>query len=97
MYCSALWFNSTKTALTKLKIAYNNSLRTLLGLPKCNSANKMFVNLRILLFGELLRKFVLSFKTRISVSHNSCLQSIYNSEVPLFSKILAWWDVILTI
>ena len=23
IYCSALWFNSTKTALTKLKIAYN--------------------------------------------------------------------------
>ena len=34
MDCSALWFNSTKTALTKLKIAYNNSLRRLLGLPK---------------------------------------------------------------
>ena len=31
MYCSALWFNGTKTALTKLKIAYNNSLRRLLG------------------------------------------------------------------
>ena len=38
MYCSALWFNSTKTALTKLKIAYSNSLRRLLGLPKYNSA-----------------------------------------------------------
>ena len=32
MYCSALWFNSTKTALIKLKIAFNNSLRRLLGL-----------------------------------------------------------------
>ena len=42
MYCSALWFNSTKTALTKLKIAYNNSLRRLLGLPKYNSASEMF-------------------------------------------------------
>ena len=29
MYCSALWFNNTKTALPKLKIAYNNSLRKL--------------------------------------------------------------------
>ena len=60
MYCSALWFNSTKTALTKLKIAYNNSLRRLLGLPKYNSASEMFVNLGILSFGELLRKFVFS-------------------------------------
>ena len=90
MDCSALWFNSTKTALTKLNIAYNNSLRRLLGLPKCNSASEMFVNLGILSFGELLRKFVFNLNTRISVSHNSCLQRIYNSEIPLFSKIWAW-------
>ena len=44
MYCSALWFNSTKTALTTLKIASNNSLRRLLGLAKYNSASEMFVN-----------------------------------------------------
>ena len=60
----------------------------------------MFVNLGILSFGnfgELLRRFVFSLKTRISVPHNSCLQGIYNSEIPLFSKIWGWWDVILTI
>ena len=62
MYCSALWFNSTKTALTKLKIAYNNNLSRLLGLPKCNTASEMFVNLGILSFGELLRKLVFSLK-----------------------------------
>ena len=55
---------------SKLKIAYNNNLRRLLGLPKYNSASEMFVNLNILSFGELLRKFVFCFKTRISVSHN---------------------------
>ena len=41
-----------------IKIAYNNSLRRLLGLPKYNSASEMFVNLGILSFGELLRKFI---------------------------------------
>ena len=86
MYCSALWFNSTKTALTKLKIDYNNSLRRLVGLPKYNSTSEMFERLGILSFGELLRKFVFNFKTRFSVSHNSCLQStsICNSEIFLF-------------
>ena len=97
MYCSVLWFNSTKTALTKMKIVYNNSLYRLLGLPKYNSASEMFVNLGILSFGELLRKFVFRFKTHISVSHNSCQQSIYNSDILLYSKICAWWDVILPI
>ena len=46
----------------------------------------MFVNLGILSFGELLRKFVFSLKTRISVSHNSYLQSIHNPEIPFFLK-----------
>ena len=73
MYCSALWFNSTKTALTKLKIAYNNRLRRLLGLPKYNSASEMLVNLGILSFGELLRKFVFSLKTQnnFMIAYNS--------------------------
>ena len=60
MYCSALLFNSTKTASTKLKIAYNNSFRRLLGLPKHNSASEMIVNLGKLSFGELLKKSVFS-------------------------------------
>ena len=43
----------------------------------------MFVNLGILSFSELLRKFVFNLKTQISVSHNSGLHSVlYNSEIP---------------
>ena len=49
----------------KIKIAYNNTLRRLLALPKHNSADEMFVNMNILSFGELLRKFVYSFQSRL--------------------------------
>ena len=65
-----------------------------------NSTSEMFVRLEILSFGELLRKFVFSFKTRFSVSHNSCLQStsLYTTlKFLFFSNFWAWWDVILTI
>ena len=51
-------------------LAYNDSLRRLLGLPKYNSASEIFVNLGIHSFGELLKKFVFRLKTQISVSHN---------------------------
>ena len=44
MSCLALCFNSIKTALTKLEIAYNNSLRRLLCLPKCSNAFCKFRN-----------------------------------------------------
>ena len=36
-----MWFDCTKTALTNLKVAYNNSLRQFVGLPWHNSASKM--------------------------------------------------------
>ena len=54
MYCSSMWFDSTVTAMRKLKIAYNNGLRRILNLAKYNSASEMFVNLNITSFDELL-------------------------------------------
>ena len=56
MYCSTMWYNGNVTAMRKLRIAYNNSLRRLLGIPKYNSASEIFVQLNIKSFGELLRK-----------------------------------------
>ena len=50
----------------------------------------MFVNLGIFSFGELLRKFVFNFKTQISVSHNSCLQSMYTTLKFFFFKNFGW-------
>ena len=47
LYCAPMWFDCTKTVLTKLKVAYNNSLRRFMGLPWLNSASEMFVNLNI--------------------------------------------------
>ena len=44
LYCAHMWFDCTKTALIKLKVAYNNSLRRFKGLPWHNSASEMFVN-----------------------------------------------------
>ena len=29
MYCSTMWYNCTVTAMSRLRIAYNNSLRSL--------------------------------------------------------------------
>ena len=39
LYCASFWYYSTKAATKNLKIAYNNSLRRLIGLPSHNSAS----------------------------------------------------------
>ena len=48
MSCFAMWFDTTKSAMKRLKVAYNNSLRRLLSLPTYKSANEMFTVLYIL-------------------------------------------------
>ena len=99
MYCSSMWFDSrsTVTSMRKLKIAYNNGLRTILNLSKHNSTLEMFVNLLIPSFDELLRKFVglYSFRSRIQDSGNSLVNGIVKSSMPLFRKIWAWWSNVL--
>ena len=58
MNCSAMWFDSTKSAMKKLKVAYNNySLRRLLSLPTYNSTSEVFAVLNIPSLGELLTFF----------------------------------------
>ena len=99
MYCSSMWFDSTVTAMKKLKIAYNGLMR-ILNLPKYNSASEMFVNLNIPSFDELFRKVVYSFKSRIQDSGNWLVNGIVKSSVPLFSKILGlveWYSQHVTV
>ena len=81
MYCSTMWYNGTVTAMRKLRIAYNNSLCRLLGIPKYNSASEMFVQLNIKSFGELLRKYVFCF---ININK-------YMNKYLLFLIILYWF------
>ena len=57
----------------------------------------MFVNVNIPSFGELLRKFVFSFKNRIMNSYNLLVNGIVRSATPLFCKIWARWSDILNI
>ena len=77
MYCSTMWYNCTVTTIRRLRIAYNNSLRRLLGIPKHNSANGMFVQFNIKSFSELLRSYTHSFMNRLQCSNNLTVSSIY--------------------
>ena len=82
MYCSTMWYNCTVTAMRRLRIAYNNSLRRLLGIPKHNSASEMFVQLNIKSFGELLRNYIHGFMNRFQCPNNINSSSICESTVP---------------
>ena len=72
LYCAPFWYGSPKTAMKNLKVAYNNSLRKLLGF-----ASSMFVNLNIPSFEELPRKYVYNFRNRLKTSDNVIIRGIF--------------------
>ena len=90
-------FDCTKTALNKLKVAYNNKLHRFMKLPWRNSASEMFVNLNIRSFDKMLRIFTFRFMSRVIVSNNVLLSNIYNSPCRLYSNIWSWSDSLLHI
>ena len=71
--------------MNRLRIAYNNNLRRLLGIPKHNSASGMFVQLNIKSFGELL------YPQLYEQINNLILSSICESTVPIYFNIWTWW------
>ena len=96
LYCAPFWYDSTKTAIKNLKIAYNNSLPRLLGLPSHNSVSSMFVNLNIPSFGELLRIYVYNFRNILETSDNVIIRGINLSHITFQSCIWDWWLDILS-
>ena len=94
MHCPTMWYNGTVTAMRKLRIAYNNSHRRLLGIPKYNSAVRCSCNTS---FGELLRKYVFCFINRLILSDDSILASMCDSSVPIFSRIWNYWHDIVAL
>ena len=97
LHCAPMWFDCTKAALKKLKIAYNNSLRRFMFLPWRNSVTEMFANLGIHSFDEMLRIFVFSFRSRVTTSHNQLIFGLCTAHCSVYSKLWAWWNSLLHI
>ena len=70
MYGSSLWCHFSKSVFSRLRVAYNNSLRSLLGLPRWCSATQMFVLCDSMTFAANLRKSRHSLLKRLEHSGN---------------------------
>lgn len=75
LYCAHLWAVFDKKTIDKLRVTYNNALRTLLRKPTFCSASWLFVNCNVPSFKENLRKCIYGFKTRMSLSNNSLVKA----------------------
>ena len=74
-YCSQLWVNHNK-----LRVAYNNAYRRVLGYVKSDSASNMFVNNQVENFDAHNRHLIYSLRSRILNCENSivvCLNDCF--------------------
>ena len=95
MYCCPLWFNSTSSAIKKLKTSYNSALLNLLFIKKPYSASTMFVAHGIPSFYEVLRTSIYRFADRVSKNSNSIIMACMTPIVYIHSPIRQWWNSVL--
>ena len=96
LYCSSLWCNFKKVSLMKLKVAYNNIFRALMGIDRRCSISQCYVKYGVDSFNELYRKYVHSFQERLHNSENALVKiNIFNSYFIYKSPMnLNWFNVL---
>ena len=90
MYCSSLWSTYICSGYNRVKVAFNNSLRIMLRLPKFCSASNMFTSRRLENFEAQLRKQRFSLIKRVYKSDNCIVSVLVNSDVQHKSKLLSY-------
>ena len=79
-YCSQLWVNHSKCSYNKLRVAYNNAYRRVLGYARSDSASSMFVNNRVENYDAHNRNLIYSLRSRLLDSDNqivACLNECF--------------------
>ena len=74
LYGGPLWSNYSVGVMRKLKVAYNNAARLLLGYDKRSSASSMFVTNRLSNFDALMRKQIYGLRQRLLKSSNTIVR-----------------------
>ena len=77
--CPYFWIVHKKTTFSKIRVAYNNVYRKLLGLCRRSSVSEMFAMNNISNFEALIRKSIFAFKTRLSNSDNTIIFALQNN------------------
>lgn len=97
IYCCQLWASYTKSVFAKTRILFNNTFRWLMHYRYSCSASAMFAINGVPSFGEVLRKAVVGFRERITISQNVMLRTILSSDIPVGSMLHAAWNELLYI
>ena len=95
LYTSSLWSRFNQYCLNKLKVAYNNIMRKLVGLAPWDSASRMFGTLGVRSFYETIRIASYSLMNRISRCPSEVIVLLNNCDASTYSRIRARWNCVL--
>ena len=95
IYCCGLICVYHKTVIKKLHVAFNKIFKCFMNVHPRSSASSLFVSLNVANFLVLRRKLVFSFLRRVSLSCNSLIVGIFNSNHFLTCQLKKKWDSIL--
>ena len=97
LYTCSVWSSFNKKSLYKLKVAYNNIMRMLSGVPRWESIRGNFVRAGIFSFDELLRMKSFSLMERIRVCPNELVRKVVDNDRYSRSRQKIHWDRILSV
>jgi len=75
-YCATLWCEYSKKSFSKIRVAYNNIFRNILGYCRRDSASSMFVTNRIDSLEARIRKSCFKFRERLVASNNTIILTL---------------------
>ena len=95
MYTSHLWTKYSLTAIRKIYIAYHNSLKLLLGVPKRSETSPLCANLNIKSCPAVIRNLIFKFMTRLKTLDNDIIYAICSSSCFYKSPMWKHWRKLL--
>ena len=96
LYCAQLWASYTSHEYQRLKVAYNNIFRGLMGIKRGESISKVFVENNVHGFNSLMRKVIYGFSKRIYDSSNELVMRCTQGSFFIYeSRLNAKWHSLL--
>ena len=91
VYTAHLWCRYRVKTMLALKIAYHNVLKKFIGLSKFSSTSYTCAVFNVKSFGELVRKLVYTFESRLDRSENGIVRTLNMSSLRFASQLRKKW------
>ncbi len=90
-YCSHLWVHYKKCTYSKIRVAFNNVYRLILGFSRSDSASHMYVSNGLDNFDTVLRKNVYGFMQRVCNIKNDIVRSVVSCAMTMSNGMWSKW------